>query len=66
MSRIAKLALFVAAIGIGVKLVSPSASDLANASLVARAQVSPEEITRAVGVLPEMKIESYEWVNPLT
>ena len=65
MSRIAILAFVIVVIAVGTnQLVSPSASDLGNVSSVARAQVSPEEITRGVGILLETKIESYEWVYP--
>jgi hypothetical protein len=60
MANIAKLAVLVAA-AIGPS----SAPDLANPPPSARAQISPLQMMRAVGVLPEMKIQSYEWVFPV-
>lgn len=67
MSKISKLALVcaVGALAIGAKqIVSPFAQDAAPAGAM-RAQISPAELTAAAGVLPESRIESYEWVHPL-
>jgi hypothetical protein len=68
MSRIAKLAfiLAIAAIMIGAtQLVSRGTRELGGASSMQRAQISPEELTRAEGLLPQSKFQSYEWVYPL-
>jgi hypothetical protein len=68
MSKIVKLALIliIAAVAIGARqMVLPSTPDPAGQSSTAAAQVSPTAVTLAAGVLPETKIESYEWVYPL-
>jgi hypothetical protein len=68
MSRISKLALVfaIAVLAIGARqIVSHPAQDLAFEASTPRAQVSPAELTQCAGVLPELKIDSYEWVHPL-
>jgi hypothetical protein len=62
MSKVMKIALIiaVAAITIGAKhLVSPATQTLNGEASTARMSISPEELTRDAGVLPETKVDSY-------
>jgi len=62
MSKAMKVALIIAiaAITIGAKhLVSPAAQTLGDEASMSRISISPEELTRAAGVLPETQVDSY-------
>jgi hypothetical protein len=62
MSKAVKLALIVAAaaITIGAKhLVTPAAQTLGDDALTPRISISPEELTRAAGALPQTHVDSY-------
>jgi hypothetical protein len=68
MSRILKVALVVAvaAVAIGAtQIVShPAQTPAFAAAEVQRPQVSPAELTERLGVLPQMRIYSDEFVSP--
>jgi hypothetical protein len=62
MSKIVKLAIIlaVAAITIGAKhFVSPATQTSSGDAVTAQVSISPEELTRAAGVLPETQVDSY-------